>query len=188
MSDETKVQKAARAQDGGIHRHALADGRWSTEQDGMHVHQFRVAGQLVTTEPGGAHEHKVQQPNSSYYEVGGSCRISWDGYHTHRVKVNGAEYETDPASSFAGGHSHEVLVDGTTESGQHTHALKLPGGAVLTSLLPGDFMQERAVAVVKRQAEKTEEFWKGSALDFKPSVPNALPPAAVPAAAEPAKQ
>ncbi|TXH17455.1 MAG: hypothetical protein E6R03_03880 [Hyphomicrobiaceae bacterium] len=118
---------------GGAHSHPLQrdldQGIMTTPISGRHTHWFMLpSGELIETEPGGAHMHTGITSDS--YE-GMAYDGTAGGHHSHFLMVNGVEFRT--AEYDYGCHTHEGQLDSTTVSGVHTHTIQV-GTTYLWSL------------------------------------------------------
>lgn len=106
--------------DGGVHWHAVAEGRARTVIGGEHRHAYLIDGQLVYTEEDGGHDHSAEDWGAWY-----------GGEHKHRLVLpSGEEVETE----INGYHRHGEQVETTAIDGEHVHAITLPDGATTSSL------------------------------------------------------
>lgn len=114
----------------GVHMHALERESKRTKVDGAHTHLFWIDGELIETSEDGAHSHELHESDSDFDIWGG-------GEHFHSIRMpDGTVMETGFGAS---GHNHGLQVETTTFDGGHRHTLKLPGGRVVNSLMPGEF-------------------------------------------------
>jgi len=106
--------------EGGSHWHALDREANKTQIDGQHSHVFEIGGQLVETEPGGAHGHRLEGDHLDTYLHGGA--------HAHwLVLPDGSRVRTE----VDGHHGHEALATHTAQDGMHCHSLVLPDGSTI---------------------------------------------------------
>lgn len=134
VEDEPVIRRADYGgRNAGAHSHRLNVGAGITEFDGAHAHAFAVPdGTVLTSEFDGAHVHSMAGPE------GTELSTPQAGEHSHTVRLlDGGEVAA--ARREGPEHGHALLFATTGYDGPHTHALELPDGAVLTSMIPADF-------------------------------------------------
>lgn len=112
--------------EGGVHVHMLEREFNRTKIDGAHFHIFPLPdGSFIQTAEDGAHSHPIESDG----------RFEWisAGEHSHAIPVGGGE---SMFTNSDGWHSHDAQTDSTAFDGVHQHALRLPDGSTVESLLP----------------------------------------------------
>ncbi len=119
--------------EGGIHVHNLERENKITKQDGGHRHLFMLPdGTSKWTEVDGEHTHDLSSDTANL--------VSDSGAHTHKlILADGTEVLTDED----GTHEHQMQGWSSAFDGIHTHKLKLSGGEVLETILPGQYWEQR---------------------------------------------
>lgn len=115
--------------EGGVHSHVLEREYLRTAADGAHSHAFRLPdGTIVESAVDGAHVHTFS-PGSGRWEQ------LYGGGHAHDVNVGGVSLATREVS---GDHDHDMQVETSALDGVHSHAIVLPDGTTIESLMPGE--------------------------------------------------
>lgn len=118
--------------EGGPHAHTMLRGEAKTQNDGRHLHIFKVDEDvMLATREDGAHWHGLEDANSS--------KTNLDGNHSHVVVLpDGTEVTTNED----GEHEHSTMVETTNFDGNHEHALTLPDGQMIQSMTIEEFLVE----------------------------------------------